>query len=89
MSLTSSSFSMIDLAATAATTPNPIQKLLYDRKSAAYTLSISVRSLDYLLANKRLNATKVGSKVMIRHGELVKFSRQHHSSLSQSPKQQT
>ena len=30
------------------------EKILYDRKSAAYVLSICVRSLDYLVANKKL-----------------------------------
>jgi hypothetical protein len=70
-----------------APTLQPAQKLLYDRRSAAYTLSISVRSLDYLIANKRLNTLKMGSKVMIGHGELVKFSRQHHPSLTETDSQ--
>jgi hypothetical protein len=74
---------IVNLTAAAASTELPT-KILYDRKSAAYALSISVRSLDYLIANKRLNTLKMGSKVMIGHGELVKFSRQNHASLSES-----
>ena len=66
---------------------NLLHKILYDRKSAAFTLSISVRSLDYLIANKRLNTVKLGSKVMIGYGELVKFSRQHHASLTEQNSQ--
>jgi hypothetical protein len=53
-------------------------KLLYDRKSAAHALSISVRSLDYLIARKELAFRKIGKKVMIQHAELLRFSRQNH-----------
>ena len=60
----------------------PLTKLLYDRKAAAYVLSVSVRSLDYLVANKKLNTVKLGSKVMFGHGELVRFSRANHSDLT-------
>jgi hypothetical protein len=79
-------FAPTGLSATASTS-STIQKLLYDRKSAAFTLSISVRSLDYLIANKRLNTLKLGSKVLIGHGELVKFSRQNHYSLTEQDSQ--
>jgi len=60
------------------------QKLLYDRKSAAYVLSISVRALDYLIAHKRLNAIRLGKKIMLGHGELVKFCRSNHFTLTQN-----
>jgi hypothetical protein len=83
MRISSPDSTVISLMAVAAPTELPT-KILYDRKSAAYALSISVRSLDYLIANKRLNTLKLGSKVMIGHGELVKFSRQNHASLSES-----
>ena len=40
-----------------ASTPSqpPAPRLLYDRKEAARQLSISVRSLDYLIAGKQFN----------------------------------
>jgi hypothetical protein len=82
MQVTDSFSTVVSLMAVAAPTELPT-KILYDRKSAAYALSISVRSLDYLIANKRLNTVKMGSKVMLSHGELVKFSRQNHVSLSE------
>jgi len=63
-----------------------IQKFLYDRKSAAYALSISTRSLDYLVANRQLNATRLGKKVMFTQGELSKFCRSNHAALTQEPK---
>jgi len=53
-------------------------KLLYDRRSAAFALSISIRSLDYLIARKHLNATRLGKKIMLGHGELARFSRANH-----------
>jgi hypothetical protein len=48
-------------------------RMLYDRKGAARQLSISVRSLDYLIARKKLATRRNGKKVMIPHGELVRF----------------
>jgi hypothetical protein len=62
-----------------------LQKLLYDRKSAAYVLSISVRALDYLIAHRKLDTIRLGKKVMIGHGTLVKFSRANHLNLTEHP----
>ena len=53
-------------------------RLLYDRKSAARQLSISVRSLDYMLAGGKFQTRRIGKKVLIPHGELVRFSRADH-----------
>ena len=53
-------------------------RLLYDRKQAARQLSISVRALDYLIAGKQIATRRVGSKVMVPRGELVRFSRADH-----------
>jgi hypothetical protein len=53
-------------------------RLLYDRKSAARQLSISVRSLDYLVARKQLGTRRIGKKVLIPHAELVRFARADH-----------
>lgn len=53
-------------------------RLLYDRKSAARQLSISLRSLDALIANKRLETRRIGSRVLIPRATLVKFSRADH-----------
>jgi excisionase family DNA binding protein len=53
-------------------------RILYDRKEAARQLSISVRSLDYLIAAKKLNTRRLGKKVMIPHAELIRFSRADH-----------
>jgi hypothetical protein len=65
-------------AAAAETGNQPLGKLLYDRKSAAHTLSISVRSLDYLIARKQLAFRRVGRKVLIPRGELLRFASKDH-----------
>jgi hypothetical protein len=43
----------------------PAPRLLYDRKEAARQLSISVRSLAYLIANKMFQTRRIGKKVLI------------------------
>jgi hypothetical protein len=60
-------------------TNSPEARILYDRKGAARTLSISVRSLDYLIAGKQLNTRRIGKKVLIPHGELIRFARADHT----------
>jgi hypothetical protein len=56
----------------------PAPRLLYDRREAARQLSISVRSLDYLLAGKAFQTRRIGKKVLIPHAELVRFARADH-----------
>ena len=55
-----------------------VEKILYDRKSAAYALSLSIRSVDYYIANKKLPFIKKGRKVMIPAAALKKFARANH-----------
>lgn len=58
--------------------PGDESRLLYDRKEAARQLSISIRALDYLIAGKKLSTRRIGKKVLIPRGELVRFSRADH-----------
>lgn len=53
-------------------------KLLVGRIEAAEMLSISARSLDYLVANKQLTTRRIGTRVLIPTSELRKFSRSDH-----------
>jgi hypothetical protein len=53
-------------------------RLLYTRQEAAYKLSLSVRSLDYYIATKRISTRRKGRKVLVPHGELIRFSRMDH-----------
>jgi hypothetical protein len=56
----------------------PATRLLYDRKSAALQLSISIRSLDYYLAAGKFKTRRMGRKVLIPHGELLRFAASDH-----------
>jgi excisionase family DNA binding protein len=53
-------------------------RLLYDRKEAARQLSISLRSLAYLLSRGEIHFRRIGSKTLIPHSELVRFAKGHH-----------
>ena len=56
----------------------PEEKLLVGREEAAEMLSISRRSLDYLLAQKQLTFRRIGSRVLIPVSDLRRFSRADH-----------
>jgi excisionase family DNA binding protein len=49
--------------------------LLYSRKEAAKLLSISIRKIDYLLAEKRLIALRIDRRVLFSKKELIRFAR--------------
>jgi excisionase family DNA binding protein len=53
-------------------------KLLLSRQEAAALLSISQRSLDYLIANKVLMTRRIGSRVLIPAHDLHRFARADH-----------
>lgn len=55
-----------------------MDRLLHSRKEAAYMLSISLRKLDTLLSQKRLNTIKLDGRVLIAAGELKRFARANH-----------
>jgi chromosome condensin MukBEF complex kleisin-like MukF subunit len=55
-----------------------VEKLLYDRRSAAFALSISIRLLDYYIANKQIRTQRIGRKVMITAAELRRFAASNH-----------
>jgi hypothetical protein len=62
----------------------PSQRLLYSRNEAACQLSISVRSLDYLISGKELETRRIGKKVLVPHGSLSRFAQANHY---ESPKE--
>ena len=53
-------------------------RMLYDRKTAALMLSISVRSLDYIIAGRQFETRRIGKKVLITHASLVRYSQGNH-----------
>lgn len=62
----------------AKVTMPPDAKLLVGREEAAAMVSLSVRSIDYLLANKQLACRKIGNRTMIPVSELQRFVRKDH-----------
>lgn len=54
-------------------------RMLYGRAEAARLLSISTRSLDYLVSGKELNTRRIGNRVMFQHEELRRFCRGDHN----------
>ena len=62
----------------ATVTPITSTRLLYSRTEAARQLSISVRSIDYLIAAKELDTRRIGRKVLITHASLVRYSQGNH-----------
>jgi len=59
-----------------------VPKLLYSRRDSGAILSLSLRSIDYLLAAGALKFRKVGAKILIPYEELVRFASASHTSLS-------
>ena len=55
-----------------------IEKLLYDRKSAAVALSVSVRTVDYAIARGELDTRRIGKRVLITAASLKKFAASNH-----------
>ena len=53
-------------------------KLLLSRQEAAARLSISQRSLDYLVATKALSVRRIGSRVLVPLQDLQRFASADH-----------
>jgi excisionase family DNA binding protein len=53
-------------------------KLLVGRREAARMLSISQRSLDYLIADKQLTTRRIGTRVLIALTDLQRYARADH-----------
>ncbi len=60
----------------------PDQRFLVDRHDAAQYLSISQRSLDYLVANGELKTRKIGSRVLIPISELQQYAKVDHKRIA-------
>lgn len=55
-----------------------IEKLLYSRRDTAEALSLSIRSIDYLITTGRLPARRVGGKILIPASAVRRFAREDH-----------
>jgi hypothetical protein len=55
-----------------------VDKLLYSRRDAAEALSLSIRSVDYLITTRRLSTRRIGSKILIPARDIQRFAREDH-----------
>ena len=55
-----------------------VEKLLYSKADAAHALSISERSVSYLIANKKLAFRKLGKRTLIPASEIRRFAAANH-----------
>ncbi|MFL6435990.1 MAG: helix-turn-helix domain-containing protein [Terriglobales bacterium] len=53
-------------------------KLLYSKAEAARMLSLSLRTIDYLIATGELTARRVGRRVLLSYNSLTLFTRKDH-----------
>lgn len=56
----------------------PKLKLLYSKKDSAFALSISVRAVDYFIAQKKLRTVRIGRRVLIPVSSLREFAKANH-----------
>ncbi len=56
-----------------------LKPLLHSKAAAARLLSISPRSIDYLIAGGKLATRKIGTRILIPHGSLVAFAKADHA----------
>jgi len=55
-----------------------MEQLLYERGEAARILNISVRLVDYYIAEGEIAARRFGRRVLISRKELERFARRDH-----------
>jgi len=54
-------------------------KILLSKKEAANALSVSIRSLEYLIARRELPTRRVGRRVLIPSSAVEQFARRDHT----------
>lgn len=52
-----------------------MDKILFSKKEAAAMLSISLRSVDYLIARKELEVRRIGKRRLVPRSSLEKLAR--------------
>ncbi len=55
-----------------------VEKFLFARKEAAFSLGVCVRSIDYLIAREELATRRIGKKVLVTRESLRRFAQGNH-----------
>lgn len=53
-----------------------VEKLLYRRQEAAYALGMSLRAIDYMIADRRLTTRRVGRCVVIPATDVTRLAQE-------------
>jgi excisionase family DNA binding protein len=56
-------------------------KVLYTKREAAQLLSISLRSLDYLIFSRQLPTRRIGRRVLVHRDSIEGFAKRDHVSI--------
>jgi excisionase family DNA binding protein len=59
----------------------PTEKILFTKREAAQLLSISLRSLDYLIFNQQISTRRIGRRVLVHRDAIERFARRDHLSI--------
>ena len=57
------------------------EKVLYTKREAAQLLSISLRSIDYLIFSQQLPTRRIGRRVLVHRDAIEQFARRDHVSI--------
>ena len=57
---------------------NLVEKFLYNRKEAALSLGVSIRSVEYIISRRDLETRRVGKKVLVTRESRGRFASANH-----------
>lgn len=60
-----------------------VTKFNYTKKEAAYSLGVSVRTVDYLIARGELGTTRIGKRVLVPREVLRRYAAGSHPEATQ------
>jgi hypothetical protein len=63
-----------------------LERLLYDRKTAALVLSVSIRTIDYALARQEFEWRRIGRRKLITSKSLRSWANKNHYGSVKEPK---
>jgi excisionase family DNA binding protein len=56
-----------------------IEKVLYTKRETAQILSISLRSVDYLIFSRQISTRRIGRRVLVHRDAIEQFARRDHA----------
>jgi hypothetical protein len=56
-----------------------VEKFRFSRIEAAFSLGLSIRSIDYLVSTRRLDSRRDGGRILIPRESLRRYASAHHT----------